>query len=205
MKLILLSLCFVAASYAAVVTQFTTQAGYDGAISSPQIFTFTGANNTAVANVGTALSVRTVDGDAHGAIDANALCGSTASSIDCFKPLLFTFLTPGNAFGFHDGDLTSDEEFVVILNFTNGDPSQQFVHNLGGNPAFTPIFFGVTSNVNLSSVEIYSRDIGSDAVGQRANTVLDIDLPGARTPEPSFLGAVGAVLVAIGWRRKRKA
>ncbi|MEI9811186.1 MAG: hypothetical protein WDO18_00290 [Acidobacteriota bacterium] len=73
-------------------------------------------------------------------------------------------------------DLTPNEEVVFTVFFSNGDPQLEFVFDLGGAPAFTPIFFGVTSTNQLSGVATYSRDIGSPLIGDRANIVDNITL-----------------------------
>lgn len=202
MKYLAVLFSLASVSFAASITTFTSQSSYDTAIGSHELFTFGLPNNTVITSVGTMLSVATLGGDPNGRVNGAQLCGSSAAALDCFKPLLLTFLQASKAFGFHDGDLTTDEEFVVILGFTNGDPSQQFVADLGGLPGFTPIFFGATSNVNISSVEIYSRTIGTTTIGSRANTLVDIDLP-AGVPEPSALFTLGSGLLALAYWRQR--
>jgi hypothetical protein len=197
MKSLLIAFVLGTVANAAVITEYSSLSAYQTAVGSIQTFTFLQPNNTAITNLGSILSVTTLGGDAQGLVDNSQLCGSSSGGIDCFKPLIFTFTQPSNAFGFDNGDLTTDEEAVVIFNFTNGDPSQQFTFDLNGAPAFTPTFFGATSDVNLSTVEVYSRTIGTTSIGDRANTVIDIEVPAAAsTPEPSTLGTVAAGLLA---------
>ena len=155
-------------SYGAALTTYTTSGAYLAAIGSSQTFAFGQPDGTHISTLGSALSVSTQGGDPFGEVNGGALCGSTGASVDCFSPVLLTFLETSNAFGFDNGDLTTDEEAVVTFNFTNGDPAQTFAFNLAGQPAFTPTFFGVTSDVNISTVQVYSRTIGTTDVGERA-------------------------------------
>jgi hypothetical protein len=152
-------------------------------------------------------SISTVGGDAQGTILSNSLCGSTGGSADCFPPVLFS-LAPGlEAFGYDNLDFNGSEEAVVTVDFTNGDPAQVFVFDLGGNPVFTPIFFGITSDVAISTVMIYSRDPGTNEVGQRANVIDNVILAERGTqvvPEPTSLLLLGTGLAASlrRWRRR---
>jgi PEP-CTERM motif-containing protein len=82
-----------------------------------------------------------------------------------------------------------------------------FVFDLGGNPAFTPTFFGITSDVAISTVMIYSRDPGTNEVGQRANVIDNVILAESGTqvvPEPTSLLLFGKGLAASlrRWRRR---
>ena len=142
---------------AATITVFNSEALFLAAIGPSQTFDFNQPDGPISLLDGLA-SISTVGGDAQGQILSNTLCGSSAGSVDCFPPVLFS-LAPGlQAFGYDNLDFTLEEEAVVTMNFTNGDPAQAFVFDLGGNPAFTPIFFGITSDVAISTVMIYSRD-----------------------------------------------
>jgi hypothetical protein len=132
------------------------------------------------------VAVSTQGGDAAGMIHDNALCGSVNGALDCFPPVLFTVLQPRNAFGFDNLDFTVDEEAVVNIAFANGDPSQEFVFDLGAQPALTPIFFGLTSDQSIASVRVYSRDPGTMTLGQRANVIDNVTV-GNVVPEPGTL------------------
>jgi hypothetical protein len=189
---------------AATITLFDSQALFLGAIGPSQTFTFNQPDGP-ISLLGGLASVSTVGGDAQGMVLSNALCGSTGGSVDCFEPVLFT-LTPGlQAFGYDNLDFTLNEEAVVTVNFTNGDPAQMFVFDLGGDPIFTPIFFGLTSDVAISTVMIYSRDIGSSTVGERANVMDNVILAEADrgvVAEPATLLLIGTGL--LGVRRFRR-
>ena len=67
---------------------------------------------------------------------------------------------------------------------------------------FTPIFFGATSDVDIATVQIYSRDTGSTAIGQRANVIDNVTVRAA-VPEPVTLARVGVGLAGIGWTRRK--
>lgn len=191
---------------AAVITTFSSRANFEAALANPLTFDFNQPNGP-VANLGSELTVSTVGGDASGQILNNGLCGSVGGGADCFPPVLFTFAQPGFAFGFDNLDFTSDEEAVVTFSFTNGDASQSFVFDLGGAPSFTPIFFGATSDVAISTVEIFSRDPGSTQVGARANLIDNVTVDAAVVPEPGSLAllGLGLGLAGLGGRRRARA
>ena len=139
-------------------------------------------------------------GQKSGEVDPNVLV------MDGFW-LLFLIVPGLVAFGYDNLDFTLSEEAVVTVNFANGDPAQEFVFDLGGEPALTPIFFGVTSDAAISTVMIYSRDPGTTDVGQRANVIDNVILAEGGTqvvPEPATLLLLGTGLVASvrRWRRR---
>ena len=155
------------------------------------------------------VGVSTQGGDAAGAISGNALCGSVSGAVTCFPPVVLTLLQPRNALGFDNLDFNGFEEAVVNVAFANGDASQQFVFDLGGQPMFTPIFFGVTSNQSIASVTVYSRDPGSSDIGLRANVIDNVTVGmrdsrtgNARAATPSFSWRV--ILGAAGQGRRRR-
>ena len=86
----------------------------------------------------------------------------------------------------------------------NGDADQSFVFDLGGAPLLTPIFFGATSDVDIATVEIYSRDPGSTAIGQRANVIDNVTVA-AFVPAPASAVLLALGLAAAGLRKPRTA
>lgn len=192
---------------AAVLTTFNDRTTFLGAVSNPVTAAFTGPDGTSVGSAA-GLTISTMGGDPNGLIDENALCGSQLGTVDCFQPLVFTPTLPLFAFGFDNLDLTTNEEFVVILNFVNGDPQQTFNFSLNGQPALTPVFFGAISDSAISQFQVYSRDIGSTSVGLRANVIDNLTTadPGkgdSDIPEPStaLLALAGGLLLFSGRRR----
>jgi hypothetical protein len=109
-------------------------------------------------------------------------------------------LEPRNAFSFDNLDFTESEEAVVTVEFSNGDPSQQFVFDLAGAPALTPTFFGITSDQALASVTVYSRDPGTNDVGARANVIDNVTVGVSAVPEPGTFSALVAGLGFLGMR-----
>ena len=191
---------------AAVLTTFNDRTAFLGAVSSPITANFTGPDGTPVA-AAAGLSISTLGGDLSGILNDNALCGSQMGSVDCFQPLLFTPTASLFAFGFDNLDLIAGEEFVVLIDFVNGDPQQAFNFSLGAQPELTPIFFGATSNVAISQFQVYSRDIGTTGIGQRANvidnlTAASLGNGGAEIPEPStaLLALAGGLVLFTGRR-----
>jgi hypothetical protein len=199
MRTLAMLIVAVGAASAATVTTFTSQAAFLGAVATPDLFDFNQPNGP-ITNLGTLASITTVGGDASGQVIGNTLCGSSGGSVDCFPPVLFTFTVPNMAFGYDNLDFNGFEEAVVTINFTNGDAAQEFVFDLGGAPAFTPIFFGAVSDVAMSSVQIYSRDPGTTNVVQRANVIDNVILGANAVPEPATLGlySLGAFLLMVG-------
>jgi len=145
--------------YGAAVTTYSSRATFLGALAGADTWDFNGPEGNPVVilnSLGTNIvGVSTQGGDAAGVIHDNALCGSVGGAVDCFPPVVFTLLQPRNAFGFDNLDFTVDEEAVVNIAFANGDPSQQFVFDLGAEPPLTPIFFGFTSDQSIASVSVY--------------------------------------------------
>lgn len=185
---------------AAVITTFASRAAFEAAITNPVTFDFNQPNGP-ISSLGTELTISTVGGDAAGQVLNNALCGSVGGGVDCFPPVLFTFSQPGRAFGYDNLDFTAAEEAVVTFSFVNGDADQSFVFDLGGAPPLTPIFFGATSDVDIGTVQIFSRDPGSTAVGQRANVIDNVTVAAVSAPASAILLALG--LAAAGFRRTR--
>jgi hypothetical protein len=151
--------------------------------------------------------VTTLGGDAAGIINDNALCGRTSGGVDCFKPVVLTVLEPRNAFGYDNLDFNSVEEAFVQVTFAGGAPPFSSVFDLGGQPAFTPIFFGLVSDDDIASVTIYSRAPGSTAVGERANVIDNVRVGTAvpSAPEPGTLALLGLGLAGLLARRSRRA
>ena len=73
--------------------------------------------------------------------------------------------------------------------------------DLGGAPAFTPIFFGIISDQDLATATIYSRDPGSDTVGQRANVIDNVRVGLAEVPEPGVIALLACGLGTLLRRR----
>ncbi len=193
---------------AAVIT-YNSSAAFLAAVTSSDTWTFNGPNYNPVIrlnSLGTDIvSVATQGGDAAGIIFDNALCGRTGSAVDCFKPVVFTILEPRNAFGFDNLDFTVDEEAVVVVNFAGGAPPFSKAFGLGGHPAFTPTFFGIISDDLLASVTVYSRTIGSTAIGQRANVIDNVIVGSTAVPEPTMLLLVGSAMASGLLRRRVRA
>jgi hypothetical protein len=192
--------------YSAAVTTYSSRATFLGSLAAADTWDFNGPDGNPVIilnSLGTNIvGVSTQDGDAAGVINGNALCGSVNGAVDCFPPVVFTLLQPRNAFGFDNLDFTADEEAVVNIAFSNGDPSQQFVFDLGAEPPFTPIFFGFTSDRSIASVTVYSRDPGTINIGQRANVIDNVTV-GSAVPEPGTLVLLHLASAALCFRRGR--
>ena len=106
-------------------------------------------------------------------------------------------LQPVHGFAFDDFDLTLDESPVVRVSFADGS---SFTHILGTvSTAFTPLFYGVSSDVALTRVEVFSSDASFDYLpGQRANLVGNVTLGVTAVPEPSALAmSVSGVLLGL--------
>jgi hypothetical protein len=192
--------------FGASVTTYNSRAAFLGALASENTWDFNGPEGNPVIilnSLGTDIvGVSTQGGDAAGVIHDNALCGSVSGAVDCFRPVAFALLQPRNAFGFDNLDLTEAEEAVVDIAFANGDPSQQFTIDLGGQPALTPIFFGVTADQSIASVSVYSRDPGTTVIGQRANVVDNVTV-GTAVPEAGTLTLFIAASAGLFLQRRR--
>lgn len=206
-SLALIATCLLATdTLAASVTTYNSRAAFLGALAPPDIWDFNGPEGNPVIilnSLGTDIvSVATQGGDAAGVIHDNAVCGSVSGAVSCFRPVAFTLLQPKNAFGFDNLDFTEAEEAVVNVAFANGDPSQQFTFDLGGQPAFTPIFFGVTADQSIASVSVYSRDPGTRTIGERANIVDNVTV-GATVPEVGTLTLLITAAAGVSLQRRR--
>jgi hypothetical protein len=193
-------------SRAAVIT-YSSSAAFEAALASFDTWDFTGAEGNPVIflnSLGTDIvSVASQGGDAAGIIHDNALCGSSGGTVDCFKPIVLTLLEPRNAFGFDNLDLNGFEEAVIDVSFAAGPPFSTVI-DLGAAPPFTPIFFGLIATENLTSVTIYSRDPGSNTVGERANVIDNLRVGTAAVPEPVTLTLIGFGVGAVLLRRRRR-
>jgi hypothetical protein len=187
---------------AATVNTFTDRPTFLAGIGTSVTFDFNQPNGP-ISTLGSLATISTTGGDSSGQIYTNALCGSTSGSVNCFPPVVFSFLTGGKAFGYENLDFNGEEEAVVTLNFTNGDPAQSFVFDLGGQTPATPIFFGALSDVAISTVEIYSRTPGTTNVGERANVIDNVTLQAA-VPEPASLLLIGSGFLLLGVLRRRR-
>jgi hypothetical protein len=192
--------------YGAAVTTYSSRPTFLDALSESDNWSFNGPEGNPVIilnSLGTNIvGVSTQGGDAQGKIHENALCGSVGGAVDCFPPVVLTLLEPRNAFGFDNLDFTDDEEAVVNITFANGDPSQQFVFDLGAEPPFTPIFFGVTSDQPIATVSVYSRDPGTADIGLRANVIDNVTV-GNAVPEPVTLVLLILASASLCLRRTR--
>jgi len=195
--------------YSEAVTTYSSRATFLGALAGADTWDFNGPEGNPVVilkSLGTDIvGVSTQGGDAAGAIHDNALCGSVSGAVDCFPPVVLTLLQPRNALGFDNLDFNGFEEAVVNVAFSNGDPSQQFVFDLGAAAPFTPIFFGFTSDQSIASVRVYSRDPGTiDIIGQRANIIDNVTV-GTAIPEPGTLVLLILASASLCFRRDRTA
>src|SRR5262245_49063531 len=198
---------FLTASvYGAAVTTYSSRPAFLGAVAGADTWSFNGPEGNLVVilnSLGTNIvGVSTQGGDVAGRIHDNALCGSVGGAVDCFPPVVFTLLEPRNAFGFDNLDFTVDEEAVVNVAFANGDPSQQFVFDLGGQAPLTPTFFGFTSDQSIASVSVYSRDPGTTGIGLRANVIDNVTV-GNAVPETGTLPLLILASSSLCFRRGR--
>jgi len=184
---------------------YSSSAAWEAAVTSFDTWDFNGPEGNQVIllnSLGTNIvSVATQGGDPQGLIHDNALCGSTGGALDCFPPIVLTFLEPRNAFGFDNLDFNGFEEAVVQITFAGGGSPLTAVFDLGGAPAFTPIFFGIISDQDLATATIYSRDPGSDTVGQRANVIDNVRVGLAEVPEPGVIALLACGLGTLLRRR----
>ncbi len=190
-------------------TEHTDRASFTAAQPSQYLYTFAAPNIVSILSSaqGDLAGVSTVGGDAYGQAQGSNVGGSSGGSIDNFKPLRFDFLQPVYGFAFDDFDLTLDESPVVSVSFADGS---SFTHVLGTvSTAFTPLFYGVSSAVALTRVEVFSSDASANYLpGNRANLVGNVTLGVTAVPEPPslVLAAVGlALALFVRSRRSRSA
>lgn len=188
-------------------TEYTDRASFTAAQPSQYLYTFAAPNIVSILSSaqGDLADVSTVGGDAYGQAQGSNVGGSSGGGIDNFKPLRFDFLQPVYGFAFDDFDLTLDESPVVSVSFADGS---SFTHVLGTvSTAFTPLFYGVSSAVALSRVEVFSSDAGFNyQPGNRANLLGNVTLGVTAVPEPSSLalGAAGLAMGLIATARRRR-
>lgn len=188
-------------------TEYTDRAGFTAAQPSQYLYTFAAPNIVSILSSaqGDLADVSTVGGDAYGRAQGSNVGGSSGGSIDNFKPLRFDFLQPVYGFAFDDFDLTLDESPVVSVSFADGS---SFTHVLGTvSTAFTPLFYGVSSAVALTRVEVFSSDAGFNyQPGSRANLVGNVTLGVTAVSEPSTLalGAAGLAMGILATARRRR-
>lgn len=196
----------LANSQALAYTEYTDRSSFNAAQPSQFLYTFAEPNIVAVlsSSQGDLATVSTVGGDAYGRAQGVNLGGSTGGGIDNFKPLRFDFLQPVHGFAFDDFDLTTDESPVVTVSFADGS---SFTHILGTvSTAFTPLFYGVSSDVALTRVEVFSSDASYRfEPGNRANLVGNVTLGVTAVPEPSALalGLSGLFMGLFATARRR--
>ncbi|MDI1349881.1 PEP-CTERM sorting domain-containing protein [Aquabacterium sp.] len=201
--LVLVSLVTQAQAY----TEYTDRASFTAAQPSQYLYTFAAPNIVSILSSaqGDLADVSTVGGDAYGQAQGSNVGGSSGGAVDNFKPLRFDFLQPVYGFAFDDFDLTLDESPVVSVSFSDGS---SFTHVLGTvSEAFTPLFYGVSSAVALTRVEVFSSDASFNyQPGSRANLVGNVTLGVTAVPEPPslVLAAVGlALALFVRSRRSR--
>lgn len=188
-------------------TEYTDRASFTAAQPSQYLYTFAAPNIVSILSSaqGDLADVSTVGGDAYGQAQGSNVGGSSGGAVDNFKPLRFDFLQPVYGFAFDDFDLTLDESPVVSVSFSDGS---SFTHVLGTvSEAFTPLFYGVSSAVALTRVEVFSSDASFNyQPGSRANLVGNVTLGVTAVPEPPslVLAAVGlALALFVRSRRSR--
>jgi len=188
-------------------TEYTDRASFTAAQPSQYLYTFAAPNIVSILSSaqGDLADVSTVGGDAYGQAQGSNVGGSSGGGIDNFKPLRFDFLQPVYGFAFDAFDLTLDESPVVSVSFADGS---SFTHVLGTvSTAFTPLFYGVSSAVALTRVDVFSSDAGFNyQPGNRANLVGNVTLGVTAVPEPSSLalGAAGLAMGLIATARRRR-
>lgn len=196
------------ATQAQAYTEYTDRASFTAAQPSQYLYTFAAPNIVAVLSSpqGDLAAVTTVGGDPYGQAQGSNVGGSSGGGVDNFKPLRFDLLQPVYGFAFDDFDLTTDESPVVTVSFADGS---SFTHVLGTvSTAFAPLFYGVSSDVALTRVEVFSSDASFNyQPGNRANLVGNVTLGVTAVPEPPslVLGAVGlALALFVKARRSRR-
>ena len=139
------------------------------------------------------------------------LGAADAGGSNNFDSLIFTFHAPIFAFGFDDVDLSGGTFEYANVIVTLADNS---VHQYSfTDPDFdftTAAFFGYSSDIALSSIEIWSSDNPGDAPGVRPNQIDNLAISriptaGGGVPEPASwaLMITGFGLAGTAMRRRR--
>jgi len=128
---------------------------------------------------------------------AQTMTGSTGT----FGTATLTFAPGTTGIGLYALDLTTDEVVRLSVNFASG-PAQVYDIGLGGQAAFSPIYFGVLDNSNTI---LTATVLGTDVAGANRAWMID-DLSVSAVPEPSAWALFGLGLMGLAFaNRFRKA
>jgi len=195
--------------------EFSSRAAFNATVTGVVLNTFeTPAAPALLSAIDSTIHLSTIGGDpavlifTFGFGFGQAIGGRVGSLQDSFKPILITFTAPYYAVGFDDLDLTqSPTELAIIqVQFANGDSTFVTRDDPDGSFATAP-FWGIWSNVAISSVQVYSAESIAEDATLRANLIDNLvysrDIaPPAGTPEPATLWAGMLGLGALMLRQR---
>ncbi len=196
-----------ASLFGSPIATFTNRTAFDTAVGPTTTFHFNSlADDTPVSTLtspaGVELAkVKTPGGDDQGAAFLQGLCGSRMGLARCFGVQL---VLPARVFaiGFDNVDMNEVVEAVVAVKFADGS-EKTYTFDLRGQAAFTPVFFGLKSEVAIHSVFNTARRKDNPAT-TLASVVDNVSIAAPTPiPEPSTFAAAVAAL-ALGWAARRR-